>query len=271
MDITIERLDGTQYILSDYNISILDFKVDSPLPRFMWETIEDRDGLIDLGTTYAERTLKGTFEFVANDFDDFPLLRNEIFKLFDSRESFYLIDSREPGKRWLVKANGFSPDQVVISRGKFDLTFISPSSYAESIGTTLDALTFDLQEWQTGQGLTLDETMYTQTTSTFQIYNAADGVTVDPRIVPLLITFTGASTNLQIKNNTTGDVWSYTGTTNAGDEIELDGIRSTKNGLSIFRDTNHQFISIVPGYNDFQIVGASGSFTISFSFRFYTL
>lgn len=271
MDIIIERLDGTQYTFSDYNISIIDFKIDSPAPRFNWETIDGRHGVVDLGTTYAERGLHGNFEFMAEDFLDFPLLRNEIFKILDSRESFYLIDDREPGKRWLVKANGYSPEQLIANRGKFDVDFISPSSFAESIGSTLDPKTFDAQVWQTGDGLTLDDTLYTQSTTSFQIYNAADGVTIDPRELPLLITFQGASTNLQIKNTTTGDTWQYTGTTAAGDTIKLDGVRSLKNDVSIFGNTNHQLISLAPSYNSFQITGASGSFTISFSFRFYTL
>lgn len=271
MNLTIERLDGTRYLLSDYNISIVGFVIESPTPRFNWEELESRDGLIDLGTTYGERKLKGNFEFVGEDFQDFPLLRNEIFKIFDSREAFYLIDSREPGKRWKVKANGFSPEQLIANLGKFDVNFISPLAYAESIGTTLDPVTFDTEVWQTGQGLILDETNYTHSASTFQIFNAADGVTIDPSQLPLKITFKGASTNLQIKNLTTGDTWTYTGTTAAADSIMLDGIRSTKNGLSIFRDSNRKLITLATGYNDFQIIGASGSFTISFEFRFYTL
>jgi hypothetical protein len=271
MDITIEKLNGNQYKLSEYNISILDFKVDSPTPRFNWEQIEGRDGVIDLGSTYGERKLSGVFEFIAEDFEDFPLLRNEIFRIFDSRESFYLIDSREPGKRWLVKAEGFSPSQLIANRGQFSLNFISPFSYAESIGTTTDPLTFETELWQTGQGLTLDETMYTHSTNSFQIYNAADGVTINPRQMPLEITFKGASSNLTITNTTTGDVWQYTKTTASGDTLLLTGVRSLKNGLSVFSDTNHKLITLAPGYNDFTITGATGSFTISFAFRFYTL
>lgn len=271
MNLTVERLDGTRYLLSDYNISIVGFVVDSPSPRFSWEELENRPGLIDLGTTYRERKIRGSFEFTGEDFQDFPLLRNDIFKIFDSRESFYLIDSREPGKRWLVKANGFSPEQMIANLGKFQIDFISPMAYAESIGSTMDPKTFDAELWQTGQGLTLDETMYTHSTSSFQIYNAADGVTINPRFLPLQITFKGASTNLKVTNQTTGDEWSYTGTTAAGDIILLDGIRSTKNNLSIFRDTNKKLITIAPGWNDFVVSGATGTFTIDFSFRFYTL
>lgn len=272
MDLTIERLDGTQYLFSDYAINVKDFKISSPVAKTITDEIDGRSGYIDMGTTYEGRKMNGSFDMVAKDALDFPLLRNEIFKILDSREAFYLIDSREAGKRWLVKVDGgFTPEQIIAELGKFDVSFISPSAYAESIGTTLDPKTFDAQVWQTGQGQTLDETMYTQTVTSFSIYNAADGVTIDPRIMPLLITFTGASTNLQIANTTTGETWQYTGSTVDGDTLKLDGVRSLKNDVSCFADTNHKLITLSPGWNDFTLTGPSGSFSISFSFRFYTL
>jgi hypothetical protein len=208
---------------------------------------------------------------VAVDNLDYPMLRDEVFRIFDSMEAFYLLPDESPGKRILVKYNSAYSMSRSAAVGEFNLTFASASAYFESIGTTLDQLTFDTQVWQTGQGLTLDETMYTQSTSAFQIYNAADGVSIDPRELPFVITFKGASTNLQIKNTTTGDTWQYSGTTTASDELKLDGVRSLKNGVSVFGDTNHQLITLAPGNNDFQLTGTSGSFTIEFSFRFYTL
>jgi Phage tail protein len=247
MNIIIERLDGTQYSLADYNISVRDFIVDSPSPRFYWETVENRDGVIDLGTDYDGRTLRGSFFMSANDFLDFPLLRNEIFKIFASKEPFYLIDDREPGKRWYIKANTFSLKQV-ITLGEFDIEFFSPSAYAESVKPT----------------------SYTFTTTSFRVYNAGD-ITIDPRVLPLKITFTGASTNLTITNETTGDTWQYTGTTVGGDTITLDGVRSLKNGASIFGNTNRQLITIATGWNDFSVVGTTGAFEISFNFHFYYL
>jgi Phage tail protein len=155
------------------------------------------------------------------------------------------------------------------NKGRFDVEFTTLSPFAESIGTTLDPFTFDAELWQIGQGLTAEDgIVYTHSTSSFRIYNAGD-VTIDPRVLPLKITFTGASTNLKITNTTTGDMWQYTGTTQAGDTITLDGVRSLKNGVSIFSATNRKLITIASGWNDFTITGASGSFTISFDFRFY--
>jgi hypothetical protein len=266
----IMRLNGTIYNLSELGVIVNSFNVEAPSPIHYRERIEGRSGYVDLGTEYDGRKLQAKLTMLAVDNLDFSLLRDELFRVFDSRESFYLLPSETPGKRILVKYDSPYSLSRTGSLGEFEIVFSSESAYFESIGTTIDPLTFDSEKWQTGQGLTLDEMMYTHSSTSFQIYNAADGVTIDPRQLPLLITFKGASTNLQIKNLTTGDTWALTGSTIAGDTLILDGVRSFKNGVSVFGDTNRKLITLAPGYNDFQIVGAS-SFTISFSYRFYNL
>lgn len=270
MELAIQRLNGALYNLADYGIQTLDFQIDAPAPRLLSETIEGRDGNVDLGATYDARQLRASFFMTAVDSTDFALVRNEVFRMFAGREAFYLIDSREAAKRWLVRSNGFSVEQLRAAKGRFDVDFNAQSPFAESIGTTLSPMTFDAELWQIGQGLNEDGLVFEFTTATLRLFNAGD-TTVDPRMYPLTITFTGASTNLKIRNNTTGDEWQYTGTTTASDSVVLDGIRSTKNGLSMFRDTNRQVISLAPGWNDFVITGATGALTINFSFRFYYL
>ena len=264
----IEKLDGTIIETEQYGIKLLTHSISSPSVRVVTEEIDDRDGYIEVGTTYDGRKIRASFFVQAVDRYDFPLLRNEVFRIFATKELFYF---HEPGqkRRWLVRSNGFEIEKYPPRIGTFEIEFSSPSPYAESVGTTLDPFTFDSELWQIGQGLAGDDDMiYTHSTPSFKIYNAGD-VTIDPRVLPLTITFTGASTNLTITNTTTGDTWQYTGTTQAGDTITLDGVRSLKNGLSIFGNTNRQLITIAPGWNDFTITGASGNFTISFDFRFY--
>jgi hypothetical protein len=262
---------STTVKMSDYNFHLILFHVDPPEPVMHWEEIENRDGLIDLGVNYKSRTLKFNGTIIANDHMDFHLLRNDIYNLFDSRSPFYLTSSYEPGKRFYVKTQSIKIEQKAGRFGLLEVELISPSPYAESIGTTTDPKTFDAQVWQTGGGVTLDETHYTHTTQAFSIYNATDGVTIDPRIMPLVISYTGNSTNLAIKNNTNGTEWNWQGATVGGDQIKLDGVRALKNGLSIFGASNRKLITLSPGQNDFTLVGASSPFTISFAFRFYTL
>jgi hypothetical protein len=267
----IMRLNGTIYNLEEMGVIVNSFNVESPSPTHYREKIEGRNGYVDLGTEYEGRKMQARLTMLAVDNADFTLLRDELFRVFDSREPFYLLPDESPGKWILVKYDSPYTLSRTGALGEFELTFTSESAFFESIGDTLDTFTFESEKWQTGQGLTLDDTMYTHSSTSFQIYNAANGVTIDPRELPLLITFKGASTNLQIKNLTTGDTWALTGSTITSDTLTLDGVRSFKNGVSVFGDTNRKLITLAPGYNDFQIVGASGSFTISFSFRFYTL
>jgi hypothetical protein len=147
--------------------------------------------------------------------------------------------------------------------------FIIHSVFLESIGTTLDPQTFDSELWQIGQGLITDDTKYIHNTTSFRIYNAGN-VKVDPHRNPLIIKYKGISTNLQIKNNTTLDTWSFTGTTTEDDTLELNRLRSLKNTVvNVFSDTNRRSISLAPGWNDIELIGTSGSFEISFDFRFY--
>jgi hypothetical protein len=258
----VVRKDGTTYDLKELGIRTKDFIVSSPSYRHETEEIEGGDGVVDLGTTLDARDITCVFRMTAADISEVPLLRNEVFRIFNSQESFYLIDEREPGKRWEVKcSNSYTIAQNFIY-GDFQVNFIAFTGVAESVDSTLNMALAQMSGNKTQS--------YKHTTASFEILNDGDKE-INPRRIPLVIQYKGASTNLEIKNLTTGDIWSYTGTSAAGDIIELTGIRSTKNSLSIFRNTNKKLISLAPGWNEFQLVGASGSYEISFDFRFYTL
>ena len=266
----IEKLDGTIIETEQYGIKLLTHSISSPSVRVVTEEIDGRDGYVEVDTAYDGRKIRASFFMRAVDRQDFPLLRNEVFRIFSTKELFYFHEPNQK-RRWLVRSNGFEIEKYPPRIGTFEIEFSSPSPYAESVGTTLDPFTFDAELWQIGQGLLeSDDLIYTHTTTSFRIYNAGD-IDIDPRVLPLKITFTGASTNLTITNQTTGDVWRYTGTTTAGDTITLDGVRSLKNGSSIFGQTNRKLITLKSGWNDFTITGATGTFTISFDFRFYYL
>lgn len=270
MNTIIQRLNGTVYDLEALGITTRDFVVSAPKPRHTTEQVEGRHGAIDLGTVYDPRPISASFFAKAADSIDFALMRDEIFRMFRSDEAFYVIESRNPGKRWLVKvADTFGLDQQH-KYGMFTVELVAYSGFAESVGTTLDPFTFDAELWQIGAGLTDDDLIYTFTTSSFRLFNASD-ITVDPRYLPLVITFTGASTNLSIKNTTTGDEWKYTGTTVAGDTLRLDGVKTLRGTTSVFGNTNRKLITLKPGWNDFAVTGPTGAFTITFDFRFYYL
>jgi phage-related protein len=263
--------DGTTYDMADdFSVLVRSFSVSSPQPIISRERIEGRNGEIRLGKDYGPRRISAVCSFFAVDYEDLALLRTDLFRTLMAEDEFYVVSDAQLNKRWLVEvASEFTPEKIG-NYGAFTLDFVSASAYTESVGTTLDGFTFDSEKWGFGGGLVAEDVKYTHTTATFSIYNASD-VTVDPRVLPLKITYTGASTNLSIKNNTTNETWSYTGSTVAGNTLVIDGTRSLKNGVSVFANTNRKLITLKPGWNDFTLTGASGSFTVAFDFRFYYL
>lgn len=267
--IYIENLNGIKHNLADYGLRPKYFVVESPSPKHYFEEIEGRDGLIDVGTSLDARRIKIGFTLSGADFYDYYLLQNKIFSLLSSKNIMYLSTAMEPKKRWKVKIDTvYEITKISQIKGEFEAQFVSLSPYAESIGTTLDPFTFVAEKWQVGQGLITDNLVYAHQNPTFRIFNAGD-VEIDPRNFPLKIEYKGESTKLAIKNETTGDEWRYTGVSTSNDTITLDGIRSLKNGQSILRDTNKKLITLKKGWNDFALSGVSGSFLISFDFRFY--
>lgn len=269
----IQYKDGKIIDLHDENLWVSSFRIMSPTPDHKTETVEGRHGSIYLGSTLKERKIKATIMIESVDYTDFDLMRDYLFRIFNPLNKFYIIRDLQKGKRMEVSVDSdFDIDYLSLEDGEFDIDFVIHSTFLESIGTTLDSKTFDAEVWQVGQGLIADETQYTHTTKTFRIYNAGD-VTINPREHPLLIEFKGVSIGLTIKNKTTGDEWKYTESTAPLDVIRLEGVRSFKNNVSIFSDTNRKLLTIQPGWNDFEITGPIGfdGFEISFDFRFYYL
>lgn len=253
----------------DKNLWVSSFRILSPSPDHVTEKIDGRHGSLLLETTLQERKIKASFTIEAVDAIDFDLFRDELFKIFNPLKKFYIIRDLQPRKRMEVSVSSeFDIDYLTLEDGEFSVDFVINSVFLESIGTTLDPLVTTYDRWQVGQGLIGEDTKYIHSTNSFRIYNSGD-VPVDPCVVPLNIKFKGTSNSLSIINETTGDVWKYNGITNVSDTIELKGIRSLKNGLSIFKDTNKKLISIDSGWNDFRITGATSPFEISFDFRFY--
>ncbi|ASN72730.1 hypothetical protein 7S1_2 [uncultured Caudovirales phage] len=271
----IIKENGKEFVISSSeDMQVLNFLPPSPFYNVQYEKIDGRHGEIEVGGSFDARdNIRSQILFYPKDIWDFYLFRDEIFQLFNSQEPFYVITNREPGKRWKVRvANAYEVEPQAFGQyGELNIVFKSASAFCESIGTTMDDFTFDSNLWQMGQGLIAEDIKYTHNTTSFRIYNAGD-VTIDPRSMPLKIYFTGGSNSLQIKNKTTGDLWSYASNTMLGDWILLDGVKVTRSGFgSIFGKTNYGLITLKPGWNDFELIGPKGVWSIDFDFRFYYL
>ncbi len=252
------------------NLSVLvrSFRISSPDPEIEYETIQGRNGSLRMGKTYGNRTITADCVFFGTDNTDYHLLQAELFHALFKDDEYFLISEATPKKRWRVElSSSFTPDRMG-STGEFTLTFVSASTYCESVATTLSAFTFDSDMWQLGEGLTEETFKYKHSTNTFKIYNAGT-VRIDPLELPLNISYKGASNKLEIYNKTTGDKWTYSGTSSASDTIKLTGVLARKGSTSIFGSTNHGLITLAPGWNEFVLDGTSSKFEITFDFRFY--
>lgn len=272
----IKRHDGTTYDLLDYGIRTRDLLISSGTPEHNFDKVEGAKGLIDKGTTYGPKNITALFRAQSHDIKDFSLLRDEIFHLLRTEESFYLYEKRQQGKRYLVKvADPFQIPQRNVF-GNFEINFIGFTGLAESAGTTQDihnrGINADDELWGFGLGLIADDDSlkYTHTGTKFKIFNAGNEP-IHPFEQDLKITITdvvGSSSHLELRNITNGTIFRVKEAVSNNQRIVIDGADIKSNGLAFLRNTNRKYIELEPGWNEFEIRGASRA-TVAFDFRFY--
>src|SRR5699024_9741459 len=201
MDVEITRKNGESFRLSEYDIQAQDFNVSSIELMPTYGSIEGRSGAVDYGADYGSRTISVPFYLRAYDMHDYPLLRDELFAMISSRESFYIRELRRPsefttcddeyddryvgGKRYLVRLSNVIDLDQQRTYGFGEMVFETTElPFAESIGTSADidrgGINSDDELWGFGMGLIADDDslIYTHTGTEFRIFNP--GVEVHP-------------------------------------------------------------------------------------------
>lgn len=266
----------TKIDLNNLDVKPYDFQVDPPEPQHAREEADGADGTNTLGTVLAGRSMRGKFLIKAYDRDDFYLIVARLYALLNGKKFLYIVDNRQPGKRWArVKVNSkYDINRLNPYAGETTIEFMSDYAVCESVGTTEDPFTYDADVWQYGQNLPEDvddaDVYYETTLKDFQIWNASD-IEIDPRELPLTVEVTAAQTSsnitLSLTNYTTGITWTYTGATVAGQTIILENTKAEIGGSSIALNTNYALFNLVPGWNVFG--RNTGISNVKFKFRFY--
>lgn len=275
MYLKIERLNGDIWRSNEIGFRLKEFVPHSSPVENNFESALGRPGTIDMGAVHGQTTIDVTGDFFAYDAASFPDYRDRLIKQLNTLEAFYLFDSRQPFKRYLVRLDGsIDASQFNASaKGEASFTFVTVFlPYAESYVTSLQPRVFEDEGWSWGANIEWSDEDFVFDSTSFVVPNWGD-VPVNPRFVnpyqmDLVIRFSGASTGLTIANLTTGETWQYNESTLVTDNVVISGISAKKNGTSILRDTNLAVLTLTPGDNQFQISGTSGAFTISFEFRF---
>jgi len=240
---------GEEINLVSLGLVGLKLEIPSPSYRRIVEKIDGRSGVVVIENILDSRPLVASFMVTADNYDDSLKSRDRLYSLIGNDQTFYVAEDRQPTERWKVYASGWTPERLNRTTSKFDVPLLAESGTSESISIIEKSFNANNFSFKNEGNISIDPNVHSETE----------------------IEFAGSSTNLIIRNLTTGDEWSWTGSTLLSDTILLKGVRSLKNDVSIFGQTNKKLITLAPGWNDFEIVGATGSFEIKIKTRFYFL
>lgn len=267
--LVFEKKDGTRYRLNDLGIRVVEFEPES-LDTLNEVTLIPGSGYVVTGVGYGARNINASFRIHTKDLVEYAVFRMELFELFVQYDDFYIIDEKDLSIRWHVRSNGnFSLDRA-LKTGNFDVSFLCVNHYAFSDKSSLELngkklWDEDLFFWN---GI-IDwdsELKYEFTENTFTVNNLGNAI-VDPRSQALSIVVKSEGSGVTIRNLSTGDVYSYYGNMTPNDRLVIDGVRSFKNNVSVFSDTNKSLITLKPGINNFMVEGSTIQ-SISFDFNY---
>ncbi|OTN76720.1 hypothetical protein A5886_001799 [Enterococcus sp. 8G7_MSG3316] len=239
-------------------IRIADVGPSSPEPVYEYEEFSGSNGKRLSNLTYTGFPFVMKFRLTTPHLYDWRMVLSEMRTLLYRDKPYYIVYSREPGRRFKVLPQPWEIDRIMMQKGIFHFVFDVFDGHSESVSNTLTE--FDLEsEWQFSQGLLAEDYTYSHDTSRFSILNAGD-FAVDPREHDLKIRIEGESdSNVTIFNRTTGQRFIYypSLSTRSGDWIELDGVYPKKNGVNCGIDTNHGLITLAIGVNQIEIQNVS--------------
>lgn len=268
----IQLLDGTEIdVWYDYELQVLGHNIPSLEIVHDTETVYGRDGSLFLGSNFSDRSISVRFLYESENINNYYLIRDRVNQLFARKETFYIIFKDVPLKRWkvrLAKSFEVKPNQFMEA---FEIEFKCVNVFAESIVNTRDPNFQHIFSYQTGSPWDQDlDLSYTFDSNEFIVDNIGN-VLIDPRQheIEIVIKAT-ASSYLEIKNNTTGDVYRYNGALTTNDTLTLSGIQSFKNGISVFKDTNKKLLRLNEGKNSFTVTGGT-VISAAFNLRFLYL
>ena len=120
------------FILYDKNMKIvipfpkgaipLNIYISSIEKQRITDTIEGRDGIINNGFTYNNRSNNIQVLLKCHDIEDYSLMRSEIYKVVD--DVTYISKEHERGKRYKVIASeSFIPDRVLRKTATVEIVF----------------------------------------------------------------------------------------------------------------------------------------------------
>lgn len=248
----------------------LDFQEGDVESKITLTETQGTDGAMPGESTFGGFELSLRFIYSGTDVYDYQLVKSKLRGMLYRRTPFYIVHSDMPGKKYAVITDGIEVEDIYGRNGEFEIKFNVFKGYSESLMTT-DNFSLNSDYWQFGNGLVTDSNIkYVHTKRKFQIYNGStDTVTPIHRHQLITTMNINAPNGFTLHNKTTGDKFTYKKKIRDTDTLVLNGVYPFKNKKHCGIDTNHEYITLAEGYNDFEVLGDGAEVKeIKFTFNF---
>lgn len=248
-----------------------ELRMDSPEVVSNNLTISGKDGEMPGQLTFAPFNITLKCAFDGWDESDAYLAELKLREIFASRERYVVISSQMPGIKFPVEYVSINQNLEQIPFLEFEITLKVHKGYSESLYET-NQYDKTSDKWQFGNGLLVnDDIKYKHNATSFRIFNgSSDTIAPFPHRHKLVIKINvNAPNGFKLINRTTGDVFEYKKAIKSNQQLIINGVYPTINDKRVGLNTNHEWLSLAPGYNDIEITGTDiTQSTVEFIFPF---
>ncbi|MBT2615334.1 MULTISPECIES: phage tail domain-containing protein [unclassified Bacillus (in: firmicutes)] len=256
-------------------VNLLSFSPPAPIIERDVQSIPGKSGLIQTNqkkVVYKERPIPVKLLIKSVIPQQFYLWRSEVYRLLVRDHSYYISNTFEPYKRWLVTCDGnFSIEKEAQYRHKeFQVEFTCLPGVAESKYNTDSAYNLSKERFGIGMNIPNEDLVYlfedsnAQLPYQFRVYNGGDiRLYTTEHDFEVELTLTGK--DVKISNRNTGEYLMINETLTKA-QVVIFRQYVTVNGK--IAKTTGRFPSLLPGYNLMEVSGASQK-SIKFNTRFY--
>lgn len=249
--------DNTIVLTDIEGFMYLDFSEEDVQLTSTTQEIKGVDGLLVGSNKFAPFKLNLNFVYSGVDVHDYHLFKTKLRNIIYQRDPYYVVHSDMPGKKYAVLPVSTSIEDKFGRNGTFTIAFSVYKGYSESLYDT-DKFSLSNGKWQFENGLVVDDSIkYNHTASGFRIFNGSND-TINPIMRHKLNIYLNvdAPKGFKLTNNTTGDVFEYTKPIKSSQTLLLKGVHPILNSKRVGIDTNFNFLTLAPGYNDIEITGS---------------
>ena len=263
--------DHFSQMLTDIDgLEFLHFDEEAVEAKITTTEIQGVDGVMMSPTSYGPYKIMLRFFYRSTDVTDYRLFKQRLRGTLYRRTPYFINHSDMPGIKYAV----YCEENAITDmgqHGQFEVSFVVIKGYSESMyETNKYSTTSDL--WQFGNGLEVsDDIEYKHNGTSFQIFNgSSDTIAPFPHRHKLLIKINvNAPKGFKLINKTTDEVFEYKKPITKNKQLQINGVYPSIGGKRVGIDTNHEWITLVPGYNDIELQGAQITDpTVEFIFPF---